>query len=244
MKGMDIDMGKFINKFDGIILVAKGALTYIPYFEPFKDKLHVCWWSRFTYPSDAQWLTEKPVEKAKILLFDRSVTTGISMLRVKKWLEEQSYEVTTLGQLDPLSRLGINMIDYVFNKGVISSREQYLSENPEFCKGNYTFITFEKPDNCSAEEHQEFDKRILAKKGGMLEYQKIREIALSLNSDRDILLQCDKSWTLGELLILTHVIQKPLVTIGNSDRYDLNWDEAEEVFKNLYGYSNAQSDSI
>lgn len=224
-------MNAYLSQFDGIVLVAKGALTYIPFFNTPQNKLYVCWWSRFTYPSDMRWVTPAPEHHARLLLFDRSVTTGISLYKIKKWLVAQGYDVTVLGQLDALCRMGITYVDSVLLDGKVIQTED-LKQRQKDSKGHYTFIFFHKQQSCAV--NASHPVKILKSMNQEQSFEQLKQIAADIDSEGDIFIECDSSWDMGTLLLLTHILQKPMVTIGDSGEYDLDNQEAKELFKKLY----------
>lgn len=220
-----------VQDYDGVVLVAKGALTYLPHFDAFAGRVSICWWSRFTYPDDKQWLTVPPAARSRLLLFDRSVTTGVSVQRVRCWLAEQEYTVDVLGQLDPLCRMGIHYVDYVLQDGQAVPKDRFLAENPGACRGEYAFV-LEGP---SGETKGIPAPRPLPPKNGLLTYAEIRSAALNLDAPGDLLLCADSHWSLGELLVLTHVIRKPLVRVGDYEGSDLSTAEFRALWSDLDG---------
>lgn len=146
MKKNDLET---LKKFP-IALVARGTLApkYLRWVREnwADDQIYVVNFSRWRYfdgveESVCRWITPPPAGVKKVVVFDRSITTGLTFRYLNQWFSRQGIETINLGEMDTgHCRLGICWTDCVWENGEVFSKTEWLKSHE--ISGDYTIAVF------------------------------------------------------------------------------------------------------
>lgn len=129
-----------------IVVVARGTLSpkYLRWVRKHwsDEQIHVVNFSRWRYfdgveESACRWVTEPLKGPAKVVVFDRSVTTGLTYRYLDKWFAGQGIETINLGELDAeRSKFGIKWVDFIWEDDLVIPKDKWLETRQ--VSGEYT----------------------------------------------------------------------------------------------------------
>ena len=135
-----------------IVVVARGTLSpkYLRWVREYWDdsQIYVVNFSRWRYfdgveESACRWVTTPIQGPATVVVFDRSVTTGLTYKYLDQWFQKQGIKTINLGEVDAeRCKFGMRWVDYVWDNGEVTPKKQWLKHHKEELGGEYTIVVF------------------------------------------------------------------------------------------------------
>ncbi|MEM3362621.1 MAG: phosphoribosyltransferase [Candidatus Anstonellaceae archaeon] len=211
-----------------VVLVSRGGISppYLSWWRKISKKIHVLDFSRwrwFAYNKEPQWIYPPyPPKDKNLIIFDRSISTGMTMKFLKNYLTNKGYNVVCIGVLDKkFGLLGHKFLDYIWDNGQIIKADDFQND----AKFNYTIAVVEKTIPFLDGLNYEPD------------FLSLQENPLDniVNKDKSIVIQKVPTWIEG--MLISYIVEKPLILVAPPEQVnipvDLNTDEEINL---IYSY--------